>query len=124
MQDIISSNPTAQQQSVIQSNTMNMEQQQDTTSSQLLFTATIFSQDMSQSGNAAQQQQVMTLQNPQISNDSSSMIAELNTFMDNQGLNMSQAQTAEQMMAQPSESDDKDSYKGKFSRMHWKTQLP
>lgn len=123
MQDIISSNPTAQQQSVIQSNTMNIDQQQATTSNQLLFTATIFSQDMSENGGNSHQQ-VMTLQNPQITNDSSSMMADLNTFMGSQGLNMNQSSSNEQMMAPPNDSDIKDSYKGKFSRMHWKTQLP
>ena len=125
MQDIISSHPTAQQHSVIQSNTMNLDQQQDSTSNQLLFTATIFTQDMSQSNNT--QQQILSLQNNQI-HDRESLMTDLNPFMGGTGIDISQAQQAqsnEQMMAPPSDPDEKDSYKGKFSRvLQWKSQLP
>lgn len=126
MQDIISSHPTAQQHSVIQTNTMNLDQQQDSTSNQLLFTATIFTQDMSQSNNA--QQQILSLQNNQIHDrESVTMMSGLNPFMGT-GIDISQSQQAqsnEQMMAPPTETDEKDSYKGKFSRvLQWKAQLP
>ncbi|KAL7027841.1 hypothetical protein ACKWTF_005617 [Chironomus riparius] len=128
MQDIISSHPTAQQHSVIQSNTMNLDQQQDSTSNQLLFTATIFTQDMSQSNNT--QQHVLSLQNNQIHDrESIRMMTDLNPFMGGTGIDISRAQQAQsneqQMMAPPSDHDDKDSYKGKFSRvLQWKSQLP
>lgn len=127
MQDIISSHPTAQQHSVIQSNTMNLDQQQDSTSNQLLFTATIFTQDMSQNNNT--QQQVLSIQNNQIHDrESVTMMSDLNPFMGGTGIDISQSQHAhsnEQMMAPPSENDEKDSYKGKFSRvLQWKSQLP
>ncbi|XP_070492951.1 carbohydrate-responsive element-binding protein isoform X2 [Chironomus tepperi] len=129
MQDIISSHPTAQQHSVIQSNTMNLDQQQDSTSNQLLFTATIFTQDMSQSNNNTQQQVLSLQNNNQIHNrESITMMTDLNPFMGGTGIDISQAQQTqsnEQMMAPPTDSDEKDSYKGKFSRvLQWKSQLP
>jgi hypothetical protein len=123
MQDIMSANP-ASQQSVIQANSssMNMDRAGSSNSNnQLLFTATIFTQDMSQSGSGGQQMMSQ-------SNESSSMMNELDSYMSANEMNMShqaqQAPSNEQLMAPPTDPDVKDSYKGKFSRVHWKAQLP
>ncbi|KAG5682669.1 hypothetical protein PVAND_012007 [Polypedilum vanderplanki] len=123
MQDIMNSNSSTQQSVIQQANSsqMNVDQQGTSNNGQLLFTATIFTQDMSQSGGG--NQQIMS-QN----NDSSSIMSELNSFINANDMDMShQAQQApnnEHLMAPPTEPDVKDAYKGKFSRNNWKAQLP
>lgn len=120
MQDIMNSS-TAAQQSVIQGNQPGTSNNSgNNNNNQLLFTATIFTQDMSQSGNAGGAAQQ--------ANETASMMNELNSFISANEMDMShqaqQAPSNEQMMAPPTEPDVKDSYKGKFSRVHWKAQLP
>lgn len=51
------------------------------------------------------------------------MMSDVNPFMS--GMNQQQSQQAsEQMMAEQAESDDKEGYKGKYSRGLSRTQLP
>lgn len=129
MQDIMSANQQAQQR-VIQSNTaMNVDQQQNdqvSNNNQLMFTATIFAApNMSQ----ASEQQVMAMQQNR-ANDSNSqtLMSDLNPFLTGTIDITQQVQstpTVEQLLSPSTEDDDKDTYKGKFSRMsQWKAQLP
>lgn len=130
MQDIMSANQQAQQ-SVLQSNStpMNVDQQQNdqvSNNNQLLFTATIFAApNMSQ----ATEQQVMAMQQNR-TNDSNSqaLMSDLNPFLTGSidiTQQVQQASSVEQLLSPSSENDDKDTYKGKFSRMsQWKAQLP
>jgi hypothetical protein len=118
MQDIMNSNSAAQQ-SVIQTISTPMNQQSSSSGNQLMFTATIFTQDMSQAGGSSGAQQVLSQ-----ANESSSMMSDLSSFMSNEMEMSQQASSNEQMMAPPLEVDDKDSFKGKHQRVHWKAQLP
>jgi hypothetical protein len=125
MQAMMTANSSAAQQSVIQGTSpMNVNQQSSANPNALLYTATIYSQDMSQNN---QQQQMMSMQqNRQQTNDSAqAMMTDLNPFISG-GMGMSQQQaqqTSEQMMASQADDDDKEAYKGKFSRGYLR-QLP
>lgn len=126
MQDMMS----PAQQGVIHNNNrnpMNLNQPQNASNANsLLFTATIFTQDLSQNAN---NQQGMSMQNRQTTttNDTASqaMMNDLNPFLSGT-IEIAQPSN-EQMMASasPTELDDKDMYKGKFSRIsQFKAQLP
>lgn len=114
------------QQGVIQANTtpMNVDQSQDASgANSMLFTATIFTQDLSQNANNG-----MSMQQARqsIAPTSQAMMSDLNPFLSG-GMDLAHQQSSnDRMMAPPSsEADDKDTYKGKFSRMsQWKAQLP
>lgn len=126
MQDMMNANSSAAQQSVIQGTTpMSLNQSSGTNS--LLYTATIFSQDMSavaQNNQQQQQQQMMSmLQNRQQPNESAqAMMSDLNPFISGE-MSMNQQQSSEQMMSQ-AEADEKEAFKGKFSRGYSRPQLP
>lgn len=117
MQDIMSANTPAQQ-SVIQNNSssMNVDQRQDdqvSNNNQLLFTATIFAAP------ANDQQSMSNNSNAQ------ALMNDLNPFLTGSINITQQGPNNEQLMSPSSENEDKDSYKGKFSRMsQWKAQLP
>lgn len=130
MQDLMSNSSTAQQ-SVIQGTVpMRGNQQGQPGPNSLLYTATIYSQDMSVESLNNQQQQMMAMhqnRQQQQQNDSSNqaMMSDLNPFISG-GLGMSQQQAqqaSEQMMPQ-NDSEDKEGYKGKYSRGYSRPQLP
>lgn len=130
MQDMMSANSSTSQQSVIQG-TVPMRGNQQADSNSLLYTATIYSQDMSavsHNNQQQQQQQMMAMhQNRQQQNESSNqaMMSDLNPFISG-GLGMTQQQVqqaAEQMMPQ-NDSEDKEAYKGKYLRGYSRAQLP
>lgn len=131
MQDIMNANSSNSQQSVIQGTVpMRVNQQGQPGSNSLLYTATIYSQDMSavpQNNQQQQQQQMMAMhQNRQQQNDSSNqaMMSDLNPFISGGlAMNQHQSQQAEQMMQQ-NDSEDKEAYKGKYSRGYSRPQLP
>lgn len=130
MQDMMTANSSAPQQSVIQG-TSPMNQHGPSNQNSLLYTATIYAQDMSamSQNNNQQQQQMMSMhQNRQQSNESSqAMMSDLNPFISGSiGMNQQQQQTqqsSEQMMSAQAEADSKD-FKGKFSRGCLRNQLP
>jgi hypothetical protein len=118
---------TPAQQSVIQSNSTPMSVEQDdrvSNNNQLLFTATIFA-----APNMSQANEVMSMQQNR-TNDSNSqaLMSDLNPFLTGSidiTQQVQQAPTVEQLLSPSTESDVKDTYKGKFSRMsQWKAQLP
>jgi phage-related tail fiber protein len=115
MQDIMTANSSSAQQSVIQtnSNTMNVDQQQNSANA-LCFTATIYTQDVSQNNN----QQVIPMQQSRTNNSSQSLMTDLNPFL-NSGMNLGQQITSTEIMA-PLVDSEKQSYKEKPSRGHWK----
>lgn len=126
MQEIMNSNHIGHQ-SVIQSNTssMNVDHQGASSSSNpLLFTATIYTQDISQNNNG--QQSLMSMQNrqQQSANESSqAMLTDLNPFISGTGVHINQQaqqspSSSDQMMVSPNET--KDSYRQKSFR----AQLP
>lgn len=121
MQSMMATNVMNTQQSAIQGNT-----QGQSSTNPLLYTATIFSQDMS-SVNQNNQQQMMSMhQNRQQQNDSQAMISDLNPFISG-GIGMSQQQVQqvqEQMLAEQNDAEDKEVFKGKYSRGFSRTQLP
>lgn len=126
MQDIMTVNSSNAQQSVIQgANPMRQQAQPGTNS--LLYTATIYSQDMSVASHNNQQQQMMSMQqNRQQQNESSNqaMMSDLNPFISGSlGIRQQQAQVSEQMMPQ-NDLEDKDGYKNKYSRGYSRPQLP
>lgn len=124
MQDMMS----PAQQGVIHNNRNAMNQPQNASNANsLLFTATIFTQDLSQNAN---NQQGMSMQNRQSSTtaDTASqqaMMNDLNPFLSG-GIEIAQpSSNQERMMPSPTELDEKDLYKGKFSRIsQFKAQLP
>lgn len=130
MQDIMSANTSAQQ-SVTQNNStpMNVDQQQDdqvTNSNQLMFTATIFTApNISQVSDS----QVMSMQqNRQNDSNPQALMSDLSPFLTGSIDITQQVQHSpivEQLLSPSSDSDVKDTYKEKFSRMsQWKAQLP
>lgn len=125
MQSMMTTSVPIVQQSVIQGTA----QQGSNNSNSLLYTATIYSQDMSAMNQNNQQQQMMSMhQNRQQQNEPSSqaMMSDLNPFISG-GIGMSQQQVQqaqEQMMAQQNDADDKEGYKGKYPRGFLRTQLP
>lgn len=123
IQNMMTTNVPNTQQSVIQGTA----QQGSNSSNSLLYTATIYSQDMSAMNQNNQQQQMMSMhQNRQQQNESSSqaMMSDLNPFISG-GMSQQQVQQAqEQMMVQQNDVDDKEGYKGKYSRGFIRTQLP
>lgn len=131
MQDMMTANSSTPQQSVIQG-TSPMNQHGPSNQNSLLYTATIYAQDMSamsqnnqQQNNQQQQQQMMSMhQNRQQSNESSqAMMSDLNPFISGSiGMNQQQ-QSPEQMMNAQADADSKD-YKAKFSRGCLRNQLP
>jgi hypothetical protein len=116
MQDMMTANSSTAQQSVIQG----VNQAGPSNTHPLLYTTTIYSQDMSQQN---QQQQMMSMhQNrQQQSNEPVQMITDLNPFMTGD-MNMNQQSQEEQMMSQSTNTDEKEAYKSKFSRGY--RQLP
>lgn len=118
MQDMMTATSSTAQQSVIQGATpmnLNHQQQGSSSTNSLLYTATIYSQDMSQSNQ--QQQQMMSMQqNRQQSNDSQAMISDLNPFLSD-GMNHHHQQS------QNEAGDDKDAYKAKLSRGNYLPQI-
>jgi hypothetical protein len=115
---------------------MNIDQQDlSSVGNSLLFTATIYTQDMSQANNA--QQNLMSIQNrqqQQNTNESSQILmSDLNPFMGGTGMDLATQQQTQQASSSSSSSsgnsmmnsvdEAKDSYRGKFSRS-WKAQLP
>ena len=115
MQDMMTNTSSAAQQSVIQGTTpMNA------------YTATIYTQPMSNVTQNNQQQMLSMHQNRQ-QNESSAqaMLSDLNPFISG-GLVMNQQtqQATDQMMSSPNDSDEKEAYKGKFNRGYLRTQLP
>jgi hypothetical protein len=124
MQSMMSANPSTGHQSVIQgTSSMNVNQQVSPGSNQLLYTATIYTQDMSAAiqNNPQQHQQLMSMHNRQQQNENSAqaMMSDLNPFISG-GMNMNQS-----MMPPPGDSNDKESYKvGKQNRGYLKAQLP
>lgn len=130
MQDMMTANSSTPQQSVIQG-TSPMNQHGPSNQNSLLYTATIYAQDMSamsQNNQQQQQQQMMSMhQNRQQSNESSqAMMSDLNPFISGSiGMNQQQQtqQSSEQMMNTQADADSKD-YKAKFSRGCLRNQLP
>lgn len=104
---------------------MNVNQQVSPGTNQLLYTATIYTQDMSNAAqNNQQQQQLMSMHelNRQHQNENSgqAMMSDLNPFISG-GMNMNQ----QQQMPPPIDSNDKEAYKaGKLNRGYLKAQLP
>ena len=90
------------------------------------YTATIYTQPMSNVTQNNQQQMLSMHQNRQ-QNESSAqaMLSDLNPFISG-GLVMNQQtqQATDQMMSSPNDSDEKEAYKGKFNRGYLRTQLP
>lgn len=116
MQDMMTATSSSAQQSVIQGTTpmnLNHQQQGPSSTNSLLYTATIYSQDMSHN-NQHQQQMMAMQQNRQQSNDSQAMISDLNPFLSD-GMNHQSSQNES--------GDDKDSYKAKLSRGNYLPQI-
>lgn len=124
MQDLMTANSSTSQQSVIQG-TSSMNQQGPSNSNSLLYTATIYTQDMSSMSQNNQQQQMMSMhQNHQQPNETSqAMMSDLNPFISG-SMGMNQQQQTEQLMTSQADSDNKGDYKGKFSRSFARNQLP
>jgi MAX-like protein X len=105
------------QQSVIQDRTpmnLNHQQQGPSSTNSLLYTATIYAQELSQS--QQQQQQMMAMHQNRQSNNSQSMISDLNPFLSdvmNQNHQSSQGESA----------DAKEAYKEKLSRGNYLPQI-
>lgn len=125
MQSMLGTNPSTGHQSVIQgTSSMNVNQQVSPGTNQLLYTATIYTQDMSNAAQSNQQQQQMMAMhehNRQQQNESSgqALMSDLNPFISG-GMNMNQ-----QSMVQSVDSSDKEAYKNaKFNRGYMKAQLP
>ena len=121
MQDMMtatSSNNHVQQSVIQNTGPMNLNHQPTSTNS-LLYTASIYSQDLSQQHNQQQQMMSMHQNHQQQPNESSqAMMSDLNPFLSGGGMN---SQTQQPMEAQ-AESDEKDGRK--FSRGYLKAQLP
>lgn len=120
MQEFSANSSTAQQ-SVIHGTTPMSVNQQGSGVNSLLYTATIYSQDMSQAN-----QQMMAMRQQQQQNDSSqqAMMSDMNPFISG-GMGMGQQQSHQSNDQMGGEGDDdKESYKGKYSREYLKTQLP
>lgn len=120
MQEFTSNSSTAQQ-SVIHGTTPMSGNQQGSGVNSLLYTATIYSQDMSQAN-----QQMMAMRQQQQQNESSqqAMMSDMNPFISGgMGMGQQQSQQSNDQMGGEGE-DDKESYKGKYSRGYLKTQLP
>ncbi|CRK93053.1 CLUMA_CG006597, isoform A [Clunio marinus] len=130
MQDIMTTNSSNVQQSVIQgTSALNLNQHQNSANANpLLFTATIYSQDMSQSNQQQQQEIIQMQQNRQQINESSSqrMITNLVPFISGDITMNVQAQqsTSEQMITQSVDVDEKEAFKGKYPRGYLRNQLP
>lgn len=130
MQDMITANAPTSHQSVIQG-AVPMSQHGSSNTNSLLYTATIYTQDMSSmpQNNQQQQQQMMSMhQNRQQSNESSqAMLTDLNPFISgSMGMNQQQQaqQSPEHMMNAQADADNTGDYKGKFSRSCLRNQLP
>lgn len=120
MQEFSSNSSTAQQ-SVIHGTTPMSVNQQGSGVNSLLYTATIYSQDMSQAN-----QQMMAMRQQQQQNESSqqAMMSDMNPFISGEmSMGQQQSQQSNDQMGGDGE-DDKESYKGKYSRGYLKTQLP
>lgn len=127
MQDIMTSNSSNAQQSVIRgAMPMNVNQQGSPNQHTLQYTATIYTQDMSAMSQNNQQQMMSMQQNRQQPNESSqAMMSDMNPFISG-GLAMNQqqqSQQSEQMIAAQAEADEKEAYKNKYSR-NFRSQLP
>lgn len=125
MQDMMIVNTSTAQQSVIQGTAPNVHQQGSSSTNQLLYTAPIYSQDMSAlSQNNQQQMLAMHQQNRQQQNESSSqaMMSDLNPFISGGMMNQQSQQASEQMMSSSENSDEKEAYKR--SRGYLRAQLP
>ena len=124
MQSMMTTNPSTGHQSVIQgTSSMNVNQQVIPGLNQLLYTATIYTQDMSTS-TQNNQQQLMAMHEhnrlQQNANSTQAMVSDLNPFISGE-MNMNQ----QQAMPPPSDSNDKEGYKvGKLNRGYMKAQLP
>ena len=104
---------------------MSVDQSQDDTvanNNSLLYTATIYAAPTNNMNNS----QVLSMSNSQVndSNSQATMMTDLNPFLSGSIDITQQAPTVKQLLSHPTESEVKDSYKGKFSRMSWKAQLP
>lgn len=121
MQGMMTANSSAQQSVIQDTAQMNVNQQCSPNSNSLLYTATIYTQDMSAVSQNNQQQMMAMHQNRQQQSEPQAMMSDLNPFISG-GMQMSQQQANDQMMS--NDADDKEGYKAKYSRGYLRTQLP
>lgn len=118
--NMMSANSSAVPQSSAQGSTqMSTNQQGSSSANSLLYTGTIYTQDMSAIAQNNQQQMMQMHQNRLQSNESSqAMMSDLNPFISG-AMGMDQQQQAQQ-----SAESEKEAYKGKCSRGYLRAQLP